>query len=128
MGMETLASGLQHIGIPTDDMEKSVGYYQKIGFKSVLGTALATGERVTFLKLGDLIVELYESAEVSKQDGAINHFAINVKDIEKVYTELVSMGIPLDNEIQELPFWENGVKFFVVTGPNREKIEFNQYL
>ena len=34
----------------------------------------------------------------------------------------------LDEEIQFLPFWENGVKFFTLTGPNKEKIEFSQYL
>ena len=28
----------------------------------------------------------------------------------------------------ELPFWDNGVKYFTVLGPNREKVEFNQYL
>ena len=34
----------------------------------------------------------------------------------------------LDTEIQFLPFWENVVKFFTVVGPNREKVEFSQYL
>ena len=34
----------------------------------------------------------------------------------------------LDEEIQFLPFWENGVKFFTLMGPNKEKIEFSQYL
>ena len=28
----------------------------------------------------------------------------------------------------QLPFWENGVKYFTILGPNREKLEFNQYL
>ncbi len=27
-----------------------------------------------------------------------------------------------------LPFWENGVKFFTIEGPNKEKVEFSQYL
>lgn len=34
----------------------------------------------------------------------------------------------LDAEIQFLPFWENGVRFFTIVGSNKEKIEFSQYL
>ena len=30
--------------------------------------------------------------------------------------------------IEELPFWENGVKFFMIKGPNEERIEFCQKL
>ena len=26
----------------------------------------------------------------------------------------------------ELPFWERGVKYFTILGPNHEKLEFNQ--
>ena len=28
----------------------------------------------------------------------------------------------------EIPFWSNGVKFFTIEGPNKERIEFSQYL
>lgn len=34
----------------------------------------------------------------------------------------------LDTKIQFLPFWEHGVKFFTVLGPNEEKVEFSQHL
>ena len=37
------------------------------------------------------------------------------------------MGLEVIEE-GELPFWDNGVKYFTVLGPNREKVEFNQYL
>ena len=30
--------------------------------------------------------------------------------------------------IEELPFWENGVKYFMIKGPNEERIEFCQKL
>ena len=32
------------------------------------------------------------------------------------------------DEVHFLPFWENGVKFFTIEGPNKEKVEFSQYL
>ena len=30
--------------------------------------------------------------------------------------------------IEQLPFWDNGVKFFMIKGPNEERIEFCQKL
>ena len=38
------------------------------------------------------------------------------------------IGIPTNDVVHFLPFWENGVKFFTIEGPNKEKIEFSQYL
>ena len=34
----------------------------------------------------------------------------------------------LDKEVQFLPFWEKGVRFFTILGPNGEKVEFSQML
>lgn len=33
-----------------------------------------------------------------------------------------------NDEVHFLPFWENGVKFFTIEDPNKEKVEFSQYL
>ena len=30
--------------------------------------------------------------------------------------------------INSLPFWEKGIKFFIIEGPNRERIEFCEIL
>lgn len=30
----------------------------------------------------------------------------------------------LNDEVQQLPFWENGIKFFNIQGPNQEIVEF----
>ena len=37
-------------------------------------------------------------------------------------------GIPTNDIVHFLPFWENGVKFFTIERPNKEKVEFSQYL
>ena len=34
----------------------------------------------------------------------------------------------LQDEIHFLPFWDKGVRFFTIKGPNEEKIEFSQFL
>ena len=63
------------------------------------------------------------------EDGAIDHIAIDVKDVEKVYQWINEAGMNTTQDtVHFLPFWENGVKFFTIKGPNQEKIEFSQYL
>ena len=126
----TWITGLQHIGIPTDDMAKTVDFYLNLGFQVALETInQAAGEKVTFLRLGDVTIETYENKKAAMVHGAVDHIALNVTDIEKVFELVKEKGYPmLDTEIQFLPFWEKGVKFFTILGPNREKVEFSQYL
>jgi lactoylglutathione lyase len=127
---EKWITGLQHIGIPTNDMEKTVDFYRTLGFQIALQTRnQATGEKVTFLRLGDVTIETYENKKAAMLHGAVDHIALNVTDIEKVFKMVREKGFSMsDTEIQFLPFWENGVKFFTILGPNEEKVEFSQYL
>jgi hypothetical protein len=81
------------------------------------------------MSLKNLTVELYEDGKAAMKNGAVDHVALDVTDIEKAF-ELVKAGgyELLDREIQSLPFWERGVRFFTIVGPNHEKIEFSQRL
>ena len=97
-------NGIQHVGIPTN-------------------------EKVAFLKLNNLVIETYENKAAKMESGAIDHVAIDVKDIEKVYDLITQADLNTTRDtIHFLPFWENGVRFFTIEGPNKEKIEFSQYL
>ncbi len=127
---QTLITGLQHIGIPTNDMKKTVAFYQTLGFQVALQTVNeAADERVTFLRMGYIVLEVYENKKAAMASGALDHIAFNVTDIEAVFQLAKEQGFPmLDAEIQFLPFWEQGVRFFTVKGPNEEKVEFSQYL
>lgn len=123
-------TGLQHIGIPTNDIEETIRFYKKLGFETAFETVNEKAdEKVAFLKLGDLVIETYENRQAALQNGAVDHIALNVSDIEAVYRLADGENwCVLDDEIQFLPFWENGVKFFTIMGPNKEKVEFSQYL
>ncbi len=127
---QTYITGLQHIGIPTNDMEATVAFYETLGFEIAYETVIeAVGERVVFFRLGDTMVEAYENKQAALRNGAVDHFALNVTDIEAVFRLAKEKGLCiLDEGIQSLSFWENGVRFFSVAGPNKEKVEFNQYL
>lgn len=124
------ANGLQHIGIPTNDIEATIQFYEKLGFEVALRTVNEeAGEPVAFLKLHSLVIETYENKAAKMESGAVDHVAIDVKDIEKVYELVNQAGLNTTQDtVHFLPFWDNGVKFFTIEGPNKEKIEFGQYL
>lgn len=129
MKIEDLVTGVQHIGIPVNDMEETIAFYTKLGFKVVLQTVNEeANEKVAFLQCKNLVIEAYENHKARMESGAIDHICLDVTDIEKTF-ELFKTGYELvNNEIEFLPFWENGVRFFTILGPNQEKIEFCQKL
>ena len=130
MNLREQLNGVQHIGIPTNDIEKTIEFYQKLGFEIAFQTVNEeANEKVVFLKLHTLVIETYENKAAVMRSGAIDHIAIDVKDIEKVYAMINQAGLnSTQDTVHFLPFWENGVKFFTIEGPNKEKVEFSQYL
>ena len=108
MNTKTYTTGVQHVGIPTNNIEETIAF---------------------FLKLGTLVMETYEKRAGVLKAGAIDHVALEVKDFEEVYQYINEQGLNTTKDtIHFLPFWENGVRFFTIEGPNKEKIEFSQYL
>lgn len=127
---QQLIVDLQHIGIPTNNIQQTILFYQKLGFEAAYQTInQKTGEKVAFLKYKDIVIETYENQSAALKSGAIDHIALNVLDIEAAFSEAKKNDFTLlDNEVNELPFWDNGVRFFTILGPNNEKVEFSQYL
>ena len=100
-----------------------------MGFETALRTVNGT-EEVAFLQLHNLIIETYQNHQAKMEYGAIDHIAIDVKNIENLFLVVKEAGTfkMLDQQVNGLPFWENGVKFFTIEGPNKEKIEFCEKL
>lgn len=130
MDIKENATGLQHVGIPTNDIRATIAFYEKLGFSIALRTVNEeANEQVAFLRLGDLMIETYENRQAVMTSGAVDHIAIDVKDIEAALEFINQNGLnSLNDTIHYLPFWENGVKFFKIEGPNKETIEFSQIL
>ena len=126
MAFTSIATGLQHIGVPTNDIEKTIAFYTSLGFEVAHRTE-NNGEQVAFLKLGNLVIETYQNGKAVGINGAVDHIAIDVTDVDEARRIADRMGLEVIEEGQ-LPFWSNGVKYFTILGPNREKLEFNQYL
>ncbi|MEG1984341.1 MAG: VOC family protein [Oscillospiraceae bacterium] len=128
MKASNFVTGIQHIGLPTNDMSKTAEFYESLGFEKTYET-MDGATKVCFFKLMDIAFEAYENGCAVNSYGAIDHISLNVTDVEKTF-EVVSNGgyKVVSNGIEFLPFFKNGVKFFTIEGPNMEKIEFNQYM
>ena len=131
--------GLQHLGLPVTDIERSKAFYMQLGFTETLRAEIQEQQdviQVAMLEHENFTVELYQLGQERRQeiaersDGHIDHVALNVLDIEQAHAEIKAAGMEIleDNAPVYLPFWKNGVKYFTVRGPDGEKIEFNQIL
>lgn len=126
MDFSGIATGVQHIGVPTNDIGATIDFYLSLGFQLAHRTVNGE-EQVAFLRLGNLTIETYQNFRAVGTAGAVDHIALNVTDVDEARRIAEEMGLEIIEEGQ-LPFWDNGVKYFTVLGPNREKLEFNQYL
>lgn len=124
------ATGIQHIGIPTKDLQKTKDFYTKLGFDIHHEKTIRDGKQnVCFLKFHNLILECYEDEMATGVSGAIDHIAIDVKNIEECFELCKKQGYTVvSGDIEQLPFYEKGVRFFIILGPNAERIEFNEVL
>ena len=130
MSIKQLVNGMQHLGLPTNDIEKTIAFYESLGFEVALRTVNEpVNEQVAFRRLGSVTIETYENRAAAMQNGAIDHIALDVSDVDAAFEQVAKLGhTMLDHEVQFLPFWERGVRFFTIQGPNHEKVEFSQKL
>ena len=129
---------IQHIGVPVTDLNVSEAFYKKLGFENVMQSGFDfNGDKgkVAMMQQGTMIIEIYqmpekELAEIrSRKNGHIDHIAFDVTDIDHAFEELKSEGFAVvENAPVFLPFWKNGCKYFNITGPDGERLEFNQIL
>ncbi|ETO40893.1 Lactoylglutathione lyase [Fructilactobacillus florum 8D] len=117
-------TGLQHVGIPSGDLDQTIAFYEKLGFEKV-GQFLYEGNRCAFMKYDTLMIETWEGDAIANADGAINHISLNTNDATAALQDAKDLGLDVqENEIQTRPFWDKGIRFFNIYGPNHEKIEF----
>ena len=129
---------IQHIGIPVTNLKVSETFYERLGFKNVMNSGFEyNGGKglVAMMRLHEMILELYQMPESELQEiknrknGHIDHVAFDVDDIEGAFKELKNAEF---NIIEEAPvflsFWKNGCKYFNITGPDGERLEFNQVI
>lgn len=131
MKLSDNVTGIQHIGIPTNDIEATKEFFTSLGFCIAYETVNeAANEKVCFLQLKNICIETYENRQAVGVPGAVDHIALDVADVDEAFREIKSAGRynMLDDKVNFLPFWDNGVRFFTIMGPDGEKVEFSQML
>jgi len=129
-------NGWAHLGIPVTDLKKSRDFYSQFGFKEIMYAEIPSGDemtKVSMMEKNGFVIELYQKfgeilKEIStRKDGHIDHIALDVIDIDKAFKELKEAGLEiLEDAPVFLDFWDNGVRYFNIRGPNGEKIEFSE--
>jgi lactoylglutathione lyase len=132
--------GVQHLGIPVANLETSVAFYTRLGFKRIHASRVEVpGEDdrilVAFMEQKGVVIELYQVTLQSRQeliarrDGHVDHIAFDVADVDKAFAELKEADFEIiEDRPVLLDFWDRGCKYFTVRGPGGEKLEFNQIL
>jgi lactoylglutathione lyase len=129
---------IQHIGIPVTDIKTSQLFYSRLGFSNVMEAPFKDngGSGIcVMMQRGNMIMELYQLPESglveikNRNNGHIDHVAFDVSDIDETFKVIKQAGF---NVLEEAPvflqFWKNGCKYFNITGPDGERLEFNQVL
>lgn len=131
-------TGVQHLGIPVTDIARSKEFYGRLGFREIMRAELPEGTdsvKVAMMDFHGFVIELYQLAGKdlpgirARGDGHIDHIALDVLDIGKAFDELKAAGlIIVEKEPVYLPFWEKGIRYFNVLGPDGERVEFAERL
>ena len=127
--MENMYLGLAHIAVNTNDLEKSIDFYKKLGGKISAEDGLDQPEgrlEIVMLELGGVTIELlYGPGARSTGDGAIPHIALYVKDVDQAAAAIRAAGIDsfktAEKEVK--PQLLGGVENWFFTGPSGEEIE-----
>ena len=78
--------GVAHIGLPTNDLQKTVEFYKSLGFEVIMQSYNEkAGEKVAFLQIKNYCIETFENGQAAMSDGAYQHVALDVEDIESMH-------------------------------------------
>ncbi len=125
-------TGLAHIGIFTADVDKSVAFYESLGFHK--DAESNPGPRLVFMSLGTCLLELIQPtnpAELDRRtpDGWIGHICIECTHIDDVVADFKARGIvPQDAQVGYSEKILGGIKNIFFDGPSGESIELFDYM
>lgn len=113
--MTALSNSFHHIGIVVQDIQASEAWYvNMLGFKRQYDYGWP-GVQVVFITRGNVKLELFQNAQSTPMDpqrqsaetnlriGGINHFALQVDDIDDAIAKLQAKGVDIVSSPREVP-------------------------
>ena len=124
-----MSYSIEHVSIQCRDLEASVDYFRRMfDAEVILRRRLDESRRITFLRIGDTMLELMEMgpasepAEPMKHYG-VHHIGIKTDDFESAYRDLQAKGADFLGE----PFEPTpGIRLVFLREPNGAVIELAQ--
>lgn len=127
-------TGWSHLALKVENLERTESFYGKMGFRTISRGYLPTPEgniQIHYLEKAGFVIEVLEMIGSGLEElrqrkaGRLDHIALRVKNVQEAFDGARKNGFPLLNHtIQELPLLEKGIRFFFVSGPDGEKVEF----
>lgn len=127
-------TGWSHLALKVENMESTENFYGKMGFRTISRGYLSTPEgdiQIHYLEKAGFVIEVLEMIGSGlgelrqRKEGRLDHIALRVRNAREAFDEERKSGFSMRNHtIQELPLLEKGIRFFFVSGPDGEKVEF----
>lgn len=128
-------SSFSYLRMPVADLRVSTAFYEEFGFDFLfyLQEEIDGALRDTAcLSLGGWIIKLYQRegwGPDSTRDSHHDHMALDVRCIGQAFASARALNLQLLHpEPQFLPFWQYGVRFFTLRGPDGQKVELSEML
>lgn len=124
-------TGIHHIGLRVRDLGVSRDFYEKLGFKFIVGPIgpepVAIIEHPSGVNF-NLVLNASEDAPPGNvlMEGAVKfpgytHIALEITDAAAVEKQLAQLGLTITERIEY-----EGAKFFFIRDPDNNVIEFHQ--
>ena len=122
---------INHVGLRVRGLEISRAFYEKLGFKFIVGPVGPEPVAIIEHPCGvnfNLILNASDNAPQSNvlMDESVKypgytHIALEVADAVSVATKIIDLGLTITEEVEY-----NGARFFFVRDPDNNVIEFHQ--
>ena len=126
-----------HVGVVVQDIEASIAWYvDRLGFERGIGFPFPGGQ-LAFVKRGAFRIEFFqvegaapmaaerETGASNLKIGGINHFAIQVADVDRTVAELESKGVEVASPPKDVP-GGRGERYAFVRDNERMLVELFQ--
>lgn len=127
---ENMVLGLAHIGLDAVDTKKCADFFvDHLNFKRISTEAFGNGH-IELIGNGNCILEVVPAETANKAHGQVNHFAMEVKDVDEVMNYLESIGCVFEEgcPMKIDGFFGRGIKAAFFEGPEGMRVEIFQYL
>ncbi len=127
-----IVKGMHHIAITALDFDKTLAFYDKLGFKPMISWGDKNTRAAMVNAGGGACIEVFSSDGTNpRPQGLFQHIALAVDNCDEAFKVALEAGgkeekAPYNIDIQSAPEVTK-VRIAFVFGPNGEEIEFFQY-